>query len=97
MTSKTEWETRELGMHDASRSLARIVEGPQFDTPGVVSVRRYGKPVLAIMNWDDYEGLMETLEIVKDTEAMESFRRAVKQFEAGEGRDFEEFAAELGL
>jgi hypothetical protein len=28
---------------------------------------------------------------------MESFRRAVKQFEAGEGRDFEEFAAELGL
>ena len=45
----------------------------------------------------DNEGLMETLEIVKDTEAMESFRRAVKQFEAGEGRDFEEFAAELGL
>ena len=63
----------------------------------VSPVRRYGKPVLAIMNWDDYEGLMETLEIVKDTEAMESFRRAVKQFEAGEGRDFEEFAAELGL
>ncbi len=46
---------------------------------------------------EKYEGLMETLEIVKDTEAMESFRRAVKQFEAGESRDFEEFAAELGL
>ena len=96
MTTNTEWETRELGMHDASRSLARIVNDLNA-TPGVVSVRRYGKPVLAIMNWDDYEGLMETLEIVKDSEAMESFRRAVKQFEAGEGRDFEEFAAELGL
>ena len=28
---------------------------------------------------------------------MESFRRAVKQFEAGEGRPFEEFAAEIGI
>ena len=65
----------------------------------LVGIQHYGKPVLAIMNWDDYEGLMETLEIVKDTEAMESFHRrpgkAVRW--AGEGRDFEEFAAELGL
>ena len=45
----------------------------------------------------DYAGLIETLEIMRDPELMESFRRAVKQFEAGEGRDFEEFAAELGI
>ena len=66
MTTNFEWETLEFGMHDASRSLASIVEDLNV-TPGVVSVRRCGKPVLAIMNWDDYEGLMETLEIVKDT------------------------------
>ena len=96
MTTKIERQTRELGIHDASRSLAQIVKDLN-ESPGVVSVQRYGKPVLAIMTWDDYEGLMETLEIVRDDEAMESFRRAVKQFEAGEGRPFEEFAAEIGI
>ncbi len=49
------------------------------------------------MTWDDYEGLIETLEIRKDPETMQSFRRAVKEIEAGEARDFEEFANELGL
>lgn len=96
MATKTEWEARQLGIHDAGRSLARIVKDLD-EAPGVVSVQRYGKPVLAIMTWDDYEGLMETLEILKDTELMESFRRAVEQYEAGGGRDFEEFAAELGI
>ena len=49
------------------------------------------------MTWDDYEGLLETLEIMKDPETMESFRRAVKEIEAGEAQDFEEFAKERGL
>ena len=96
MATKTERQTLELGMHDASRSLAQIVKELN-ETPGVVSVQRYGKPVLAIMTWDDYEGLMETLEIVRDPETMESFRKAVEQFEAGEVMPFEDFAAELGV
>ena len=96
MTTNTEWETRELGIHDASRSLARNVNDLSTN-PGVVSVRRYSKPVLAIMNWDDYEGLMETLEIVKDTEAMESFRRAVKQFEARRGPGLRGVCDRVGL
>ena len=96
MTMETRQAIREMGIHAAGRSLGQIV-GELEETPGVVAVRRYRKPVLAIMAWDDYEGLMETLEIMQDPELMESFRRAVKQFEAGEGRDFEEFAAELGI
>ena len=96
MGTKSGQAIREMGIHDAGRSLGQLVAELE-EAPGVVAVRRYRKPVLAIMAWDDYEGLMETLEIMKDPELMESFRRAVKQYEAGEGRDFEEFAAELGI
>ena len=39
-----------------------VVKTNWYESPGVVSVQRYGKPVLAIMTWDDYEGLMETLD-----------------------------------
>ena len=45
MATKTERQTLELGMHDASRSLAQIVKELN-ETPGVVSVQRYGKPSL---------------------------------------------------
>ena len=96
MVANIERQTREVGIHHAGRSLSHLVKELD-ESPGVVSVQRYGKPVLAIMTWDDYEGLMETLEIMKDPESMESFRRAVKQFQDGEGRDFEEFTAELGI
>ncbi len=91
-----ERETLELGIHDASRSMAKIVETLNA-TPGVVSVLRYGKPVLAIITWDDYEGLMETLEIAQDPDTMEVFRRAVSQIEAGEAVPFDEVAADLGI
>ena len=63
----------------------------------MASVQFYGKPVLAIMAWGDYEGLTETLEIMNDPQVMESSRRAARQIQDGSGREFEEFAAELGI
>ena len=51
----------------------------------VASVQFYGKPVLAIMAWGDYEGLTETLEIMNDPQVMESSRRAARQIQDGSG------------
>ena len=96
MAANIQRQTREVGIHHAGRHLSHLVKELD-ESPGVVSVQRYGKPVLAIMAWDDYEGLMETLEIMKDPEAMDSFRRAAKQLQDGAARDFEELAAELGV
>ena len=52
---------------------------------------------LTIMAWDDYESLIETLEILGDPEAMDALSRAESQIAAGKGRPFEDVAAELGL
>ena len=86
-----------IEIRDASRALTEIAKTLSENPQSVVHAEIDGEPPLAIMPWDDYEALVETLEILDDPEAMDSLRRAGGQIEAGEGRQFEDVVAELGL
>lgn len=50
---------------------------------GAVAVTRRGKPVLAVMSWDLYEAISETLEIMGDQELMNALAKSVKDIESG--------------
>ena len=41
--------------------------------------------------------LIETLEIISDSEAMKEIAEAVKHYEKGKGKSFEQMRKELGL
>jgi len=43
------------------------------------------------------EELLETLDVMRDKEAVADLRAALREVEAGEARPFEELARELGL
>ena len=45
---------------------------------------RRGEPVLAILPWELYESIVETLEILSDEEMMAALRQSIK--EASEGQ-----------
>ncbi len=64
---------------------------------GAVAVTRRGKPVLAVMPWELYEAIVETLEILGDEDLMAALRQGIK--EAAEGRTvpWEDAKAELKL
>lgn len=63
----------------------------------VVMVTRRGQPVLAIMPWELYDSLMETLEIMSDEELMAQLRQSIKQAAAGETISWEMVKKELDL
>ena len=63
--------------------------------PGAVAVTRLGEPVLAILPWDLYESIVETLEILGDEELMAALRQAIK--EADEGKAIPWDQARKGL
>lgn len=70
----------------------------QFDQePEAVTVTRHGKPVMAILPWELYESLVETLEVVSDAELMAAFRQGVQELAEGKGRPWEEVKKDLGL
>ena len=54
-----------------------------------LSTRR-GRPVLAVLPWDMYETLLETLEVLGDAELMDTLRRSLQELERGEAMAWEE-------
>ena len=65
--------------------------------PEAITVTRHGKPVMAILPWELYEALIETLEVMGDAELMTAFRQGVKELAEGKGRSWEEVKKDLGL
>jgi antitoxin YefM len=49
------------------------------EEPGAIAVTRRGEPVLAILPWDLYESIMETLEILGDEELTAALRQSIKE------------------
>lgn len=87
-----------LSMREARDRLMRLPE--QFaEEPesAAVAVTRRGKPVLAVMPWDLYEAIIETLEILGDEDQMAELRRGIRDVEAGRTVSLEALKADLGL
>ena len=87
-------ETEEIAMVDARRELTKLPERLEAH-PATVAVTRRGKPVLAIMAWEDYEAIMETLEILSDEEAVEQLRRSIQEVKEGRTIPWEEAKVRL--
>ncbi|MEE3232773.1 MAG: type II toxin-antitoxin system Phd/YefM family antitoxin [Candidatus Latescibacterota bacterium] len=49
----------------------------------VVEVTRRGLPVLAVLDWEHYQAIMDTLEILSDEETTEKLKKAVKELDDG--------------
>ncbi|HCJ79066.1 prevent-host-death family protein [Peptococcaceae bacterium SCADC1_2_3] len=65
--------------------------------PGAVAVTRRGKPVLAVMRWELYEAITETLEIMGDEDLMAALRQGIKEATEGKTVSWEAVKEELGL
>ena len=59
-------------------------------------VTKRGKPIAVILNVDDYESLIETLDILADPHAMSGLRRGEEDIRKGRTRSWQEVKASLG-
>jgi antitoxin YefM len=85
-----------LSISEARNKLTHMADtlGARHET---VEVTNRGKPVLAILPWDLYESMMETMEILADKEMMDQVRLGIKQYKAGKGLTVEQAKKRLGL
>ena len=61
----------------------------------MVEVTRRGKSVLAILPWDAYDAIRETLEVVSDEEFMKKLRQSIREMREGKLIPWEEAKKEL--
>lgn len=62
-----------------------------------VAVTRRGKRVLAVMPWEVYESVIETLEIMGDEELIASLRQSIQEVAEGKTIPWEQVKKELNL
>ena len=89
-------EREELTMVNARRELTKLPEKLEAH-PATVAVTRRGKPVLAIMTWEDYEAILETLEVLSDDEAVEQLRRSIREVKEDKAIPWKEAKARLRI
>ena len=85
---------REIPITTARHELTSLPERLSAD-PGAVAVTRRGKPVLAILPWDLYESLQETLEVMADEDLMAALRQSLRELANGETIAWEAVKADL--
>ncbi len=62
-----------------------------------ISVTNHGKEIFALLRWDTYESIAETLEIISDEEIFSDLKKGMQQLHDGELIDFEEFKKNLNV
>jgi prevent-host-death family protein len=62
-----------------------------------VAVTRRGTPVMAILPWEVYESVMETLEILADRELTATLRECAEEIRSGPTYTADEVRRRLGL
>ena len=89
--------TRTMPIIEARKKLTLLPEQFEKDPKAKsVTVTRRGKPVLAIMPYELYEAIVETLEIMGDEELMAALRQSIKEAESGKGIPWEQVKRKLG-
>jgi len=64
---------------------------------GVIAVTRHGQPVLAVMSWEFYETLLETIQIMSDKKLTLLLREGIKDANVGRVKPWKTIKKELCL
>jgi PHD/YefM family antitoxin component YafN of YafNO toxin-antitoxin module len=83
---------------EARKQLTSLPETLMYDGQiEVMEITRRGKPVLAVMPWELYEALSETLEVMGDKELMAQLHQSILEMDSGDLISWQDAKQELGL
>ncbi len=90
--------TRTMPIIEARKKLTSLPEDLEHDEESdVVAVTRRGVPVLAVMPWDLYEAVIETLEVLGDEKLTGELRKSIKEMKAGKVIQWDKAKKDLGI
>ncbi len=87
-----------MPIRDVRKNISQLAD-QLSDEPasGAVTVTRRGEPVLALMSWELYETILETLEVMADRDLIEATKKGIQEIREGKGIHWEEARKKLDL
>lgn len=95
-TTKKSQQKQILSATNARRDFFKIMEMAQNSGREII-ITSDGEPKVIIMAYGDYEGLIETLDIMSDPEAIKGIKDGLEDFKHGRWHKWEEVKKELNL
>lgn len=96
MASAWETDTEHISIVKARAMLTQLPELLAEENRAVALTRR-GKPVLAVMPWELFQSVIETLEIMGDAEMMDALRRGIRDVQEENLVPLDEVKFRLGI
>ena len=63
----------------------------------IIAITRRNKEIMALMSWELYEGLLETIEILGDSQLMKDLKEGMEQVRSDKTHSVEQARKRLGL
>jgi antitoxin YefM len=86
--------TRTITLKELRPSLPKVAGDIERKMDRYIVTRR-GKPVMTILSPEDYEGLIETIEILSDRAAVKRLRKSLREARQGKTRSLEQIRKRL--
>jgi prevent-host-death family protein len=86
---------RQIQISEARRRLNELYK--EMGPDETVSITSRGKQVFALMPWDLYESLNETIAIMGDPEMMKALKKGVQDIKSGRVTNWEKVKKELDI
>ncbi len=90
--------TETLSIAEAREKLTRLPEEfARRPRLGAVKITRRREPVMALLSWDLYQSLVETIDVMADEHLTEALRKSLSDIQAGRTLSLEEVAERFDL
>ena len=96
VTSKDGGLPETMSLTEARAKLMQLPDELEAQRRALTLTRR-GRPVMAVVPWELWDAIIETIEILEEPEMMEALRESVKDIKAGRTIPADKVFADLGL
>ena len=86
---------KQMSISETRRRITSLENELSYDD--TISVTNHGKEVFALLRWDTYESIAETLDIISDEAAFAELKKGIQQMQNNELIDFDELKKELDV
>jgi PHD/YefM family antitoxin component YafN of YafNO toxin-antitoxin module len=86
---------KQMSISETRKRITSLESELSYDD--TISITNHGKEVFALLRWDTYESIAETLEILNDDKYYEMLKEGIQQVKNNELIDFDDFKVLLNV
>ncbi len=86
---------KQMSISETRKRITSLENELSYDD--TISITNHGKEIFALIRWDTYESIAETLEIISDEETYSMLKVGIQQFKDNDLIDFDTFKNSLNV